>query len=88
MNGNDGQYHCDIFDEFLVPTGSKSQIGKQTGNSAVATKKQCRQTSTPVTYLVLRKTVVSIETYTLSGIWIRFKEYLNLLLSTDPDESV
>ena len=34
---------------------------------------------------------VSIETYTVSGIyWIRFKKkkHMDLLLSTDPDESV
>ena len=40
-------------------------------------------------HLVLRKNVVSVETCTVSGIyWIRYKEHLDLLLSTDPDESV
>ena len=39
MNSDDGQYQfTHIFDEFLVPTGSKSPIGKQTGNPAVAMK--------------------------------------------------
>ena len=38
MNRDDGQYHLThIFDEFLVPTGSRSPIGKQTGKLAVAT---------------------------------------------------
>ena len=37
MNIDDGQYQfTHIFDEFLVPTGSKSPIGKQCGNPAVA----------------------------------------------------
>ena len=38
MNRDDGQYHfTHIFDEFLVPTGSRSLIGKETGNLAVTT---------------------------------------------------
>ena len=43
MNRDDGQYQfTHIFDEFLVPTGSKSPIGKQSGNPAVTKKKQRR----------------------------------------------
>ena len=39
MNRDDGQYQfTHIFDEFLVPTGSKSPIGKQSGNPAVTKK--------------------------------------------------
>ena len=39
MNRDDGQYQfTNIFDECLVPTGSKSPIGKQSGNPAVAKK--------------------------------------------------
>ena len=39
MNRDDGQYQfTHIFDEALVPMRSKSPIGKQTGNPAVATK--------------------------------------------------
>ena len=39
MNRDDGQYQfTHIFDEFLVPTGSKSLVGKQSGNPAVAKK--------------------------------------------------
>ena len=43
-----------------------------------------------VLHLVLRKMVPSIEAYTVSGIftWIRIKDFLDLCLSTDPDESV
>ena len=38
LNRDDEQYHfTQIFDEFLVPTGSRSPIGKQTGNLAVDT---------------------------------------------------
>ena len=44
-------------------------------------KKQRRQISTPVTNLVTRKTVVSVETYTVSGIyWIKYREHLDLIL--------
>ena len=39
MNRDDGQYQfTHIFDEFLVPTGSKSPTGKQSCNPAVAKK--------------------------------------------------
>ena len=41
MNRNDGQYQfTHIFDEFLVPKGSKSWIEKQSCNPAVSKKKQ------------------------------------------------
>ena len=41
MNRDDGQYQfTHIFDEFLVPTGSKSPIGKQTGNTTVARQRR------------------------------------------------
>ena len=89
MIRDNGQYQLThFFDEFLVPAGSKSPIGKQSGNPAVAKKKQRRQRSTPVTHLVLRKTVVSAEMYTVSEIyWIRYKElsgtyhYLPILMN-------
>ena len=36
MNRDDGQYQFTHICEFLIPTGSKSPIGKQSGNPAVA----------------------------------------------------
>ena len=81
MNRDDGQYQfTHTFDEFLVPMGPKSPTGKTNGQPSCCYEKLRRQTSTPVTHLVLRMTVVSVEMYTVSGInWIRFKEHLDLL---------
>ena len=77
MNRDEGQYQLTHI--FLVPTGVSPPIGQRTGNPAVAKKQQHCQTSTPVSHLVLRKMVVSIERYTVSEFfsWIRINELLD-----------
>ena len=70
MNRDEGQYQLNhIFDEFLVPTGLKSPIGQQTGNPIVAKNSNVARRQHQ-SHLVLRKMVVSIKMYTVSGILI------------------
>ena len=75
MNRDDGQYH--FTRHFL----SQKQTNKQTNWQPLLLLQIVASLDTnAVTHLVLTKTVVCVETYTVSVIfWIRNEEPLNLL---------